>query len=85
MRDGNGHDNPRPDLFNDRRGEGRRHAPYNLIRPVVSPLTTPMKYGGKVLAPAGQMGETMPETAAFKPRPGDSPASFGTHVPITYS
>jgi len=44
-----------------------------------------MKYGGKVLAPAGQMGETMPETAAFKPRPGDSPASFGTHVPITYS
>jgi len=82
---GNGHGNPRPDLFHDRRGEGRRTAPYALIRPTFSPLTAQYKHGGKVLAPSGQMGETMPETGAFKPRPGDSPASFGTHVPITYS
>ena len=73
----NGHDgNPRPDLFHDRREEGRRTVPYRLT-PMAKPSIAGIKYGGKVMS-GGQIG-------AFDPEAHGPESLPGTLQKITYS
>jgi len=81
---GNGDGNPRPDLFHDRRGEGRRTAPYAMM-PLAKPKFAAMKHGGETFPSSRAALRTPGKTVSFSPAQHGVSAQPGTLMPVTYS
>lgn len=88
MSDGNGdgHGNPRPDLFHDRRSEGRRTAPYVMIAPAKNASVASFKHGGATFPSTRAAIRTPGKTERFSPAKHGASSYPGTLAgPLTFS